>query len=211
MGFGFDFSGPAAADVYHFDDWGVTSADTTTVTPLQDVSSGFDLGNFGQLGQIGGAALRAFGAYSAEEGRRSSYRYSAEAARASAEIARWQAADALQRGEQTKVALGVKTGKLKGSQRASLAARGIDIGEGSALDILTSTDYMYQSDIATATTNAEREAWGHRMRAQNYQREAGYFEDAAEGVSPFASAAGSLLTDAGRVASSWYRLADSMS
>lgn len=207
MGFGFDVSAP---DVYHFDDWGVTSADTTTVTPLADISSGPDLGLFGQLSQIGGAAVRAFGAYGAEDGRRASYRYSAESARANAEIANWQAAESLRRGEQTKVALGIKTGKLKGSQRASLAARGIDIGEGSALDILTSTDYMYQTDIATATTNAEQEAWGHRMRARNYQREAGYFEDAAEGTSPFAAAAGSLLTDAGRVASSWYRLSDSM-
>lgn len=52
--------------------------------------------------------------------------------------------------------------KLLGKQRAALAAQGIDIGSGSALDIQEETQVMSELDALTIKTNAAREAFGIR-------------------------------------------------
>lgn len=198
-------------EVMHFDDWGVTSADTTSVTPLPDVSSSSSssssgMGDWANLGlQIGGAAMQAYGAYQGAEAQQRAYKYSAATASRQAEIQRYQAKDAIERGQHTEAVIGLKAGALKGSQRASLAGRGIDIGEGTPLDILTSTDYMKEVDFGTARRNSQSEAWLHKENAKAYDAESEMYSEAAGNVSPFSSAAGSLLTGAGQVASSWYR------
>lgn len=200
-------------EVIHLDDWGVgdtsVSSSQSIFSWIGDLFTGAGGGGDGDLTgallQGAGAGMQAYGAYEASKATKGKYKYDAQVAINNARIAEYQAEDALRRGEQTKVAIGLKTGALKGSQRASLAARGIDIGEGSPLDILTSTDYMGGVDTATATTNAEKEAWGHRVRAKNYESEAEMLYGAADNTNPFAAAAGTLLTGAGRVADSWYR------
>lgn len=193
-------------EVMHFDDWGVTSADTTTVTPLPDVAASGGMGDWGNLAmQLGGAAFQAYGAYQGAEAQQRQYRYNAATARRQAEIARYQADAALERGQHTEAVIGLKAGALKSTQRASLASRGVDIGEGTPLDILTSTDFMKEVDFGTARRNAQSEAWMHRENAKAYDAESEMFMEAAGNVNPFAAAGGSLLTSAGQVASSWYR------
>lgn len=199
------FTAPAG-EVMHFDDWGVTSADTTSVTPLPDVAPSSGVGDWGNLGlQIGGAAMQAYGAYQGAEAQQRGYRYSAASTRRQAEIERYRAQDAIERGQHTEAVIGLKAGALKGTQRASLAGRGIDIGEGTPLDILTSTDYMKEVDFGTARRNAQSEAWLHRENAKSFDAESEMYLEAADNVSPFSAGAGSLLTGAGQVANSWYR------
>lgn len=201
------FTAPAG-EVMHFDDWGVTSADTTTVAPLPDVSaSSGGIGDWaGLAAQVGGAAFQAYGAYQGAEANQRLNLSRADAARRQAQISEYQAQDALERGQHMRAVLGLKAGGLKGTQRAFLAARGgIDLGEGTPLDILTSTDYMKELDYGTAERNTQKEAWLHRENAKAYSGEADLYESAASSGSPGMAAAGSLLTSAGQVASSWYR------
>lgn len=173
----------------------------------------FFTNTFGNLGDFAGGALQGAGvgwsaasAYQAEEGRKKAYKYSARIAAENARMEEWLAKDAMRRGDQTKFAIGLKTGALKGTQRASLAARGLDIGEGSPLDLLTSTEYMGQVDLNTATDNTNKEVFGHRARARSYTNESQFYEEAADNADPFAAAAGTLMGGVGKVASSWYRL-----
>lgn len=179
--------------------------DTGSTTGGGDTSTADSVFKWGQGAQIGGELMKVFGAYKDAKARQASYRYSSRVAANNAMLAEWAAKDAYRRGEEAKADIQRKAAALKGTQRASLAARGIDLGEGSALDILTSTDVMKEGDVGRAGLNAEREAWGHRVRASNYRDEAGMLESAAENTNPFMSAAGALLTGATSVASTWYR------
>jgi hypothetical protein len=121
----------------------------------------------------------------------------------------------------------IATANLKGTQRAQLAANGVDLGEGSAANVLTSTDLMGEIDAKTIQSNAVRSAWGYRtqsvldnnavmtsaisrngqalMQAGNYDSQAATSRASAGAVNPGSSAFTSLLGNAGSVASSWYQ------
>ena len=80
-----------------------------------------------------------------------------------------------------------------------MAAKGLDLGYGTAADLQDQTDFFTQSDVATTRTNAKREAWS--TRAQGQQRLA---QGKADALNSMYGAAGSLLGGAGQVADKWY-------
>ena len=130
----------------------------------------------------------------------SSYQQSAAAKAAgeyNAKVNELRAVDAESRGVQEGIRHRQQVAQLKGSQRASLAANGLDLGEGSALDILTGTDILGTMDAGGIRQNAEREAAGYRSAATM---------DAfgASQQKPLLAGATSLLSGAGGVASKWY-------
>lgn len=104
-----------------------------------------------------------------------------------ARVAEMQAQDALQRGKEDEATyrLGVKA--LIGSQRADFAGGNIDVGSGTALDVQADAAYLGELDAQTIRRNAQREAWGFRVKAEQSRmegknaRKAGYF-DAASSV-----------------------------
>src|SRR3989304_2564696 len=170
---------------------------------------GFDAGTLAQvsLGSQGvGAVMQTFGAYSAASSQRAGLRYGAQVARNNAQIAEWQAEDALARGRTNEQNQRLKTAALKGPQRAGLPARGFDLGEGTPLAILSDTDFMGDRDALAVRDAGKKDAWAQRMRAQNYMADAAGNEFAASGINPFLAASSTLLTGAGNVASSWYKM-----
>ena len=68
----------------------------------------------------------------------------------------------------------LKKGRLKSSQRANLAANGVDLGEGSAAESLVSTDIMGEIDGQTIISNAVRTAWGYQTQASISRMRAGF-------------------------------------
>lgn len=136
------------------------------------------------------AGMQAAGAYSESKAARAGHKYNAR-------IADVQAQDALMRGETEVQRQNMRTRQLKGTQRAAMAAAGLDITEGSALNILTDTDVMGDYDAAMLRANAEREASGYRSEANIHR-----FRAAQE--RPLVAAATSLLTSSSQVASQWY-------
>lgn len=62
--------------------------------------------------------------------------------------------------------------RLKSTQRATLAANGMVLDEGSALRIQTDTDFFSDVDADMIHSNAVRAALGYRGRADNYNLEA---------------------------------------
>lgn len=157
------------------------------------------------LGLTGaGMASSAMGAYEQSKASKAAYKYQAGVNANNTKIAEWQAQDALQRGAQSEQQQRLKTASLKGSQRASLAARGIALDEGSALNILDDTDYMGEVDALTIRDNAAKEAWAHRNQAAGYLSDASMLKSRAAAESPGRAAATSLLGSAGSVASQWY-------
>jgi len=67
-----------------------------------------------------------------------------------------------------------------GSQRAIMAAQGIDISTGSALDIQTDTAEWGAVDALTIKNNAFREAAGYKIEAIGYRGQADFTTSAAK-------------------------------
>ena len=168
---------------------------------------GMSAATWGSLGtglQVAGLVSGALGASRQSEATQQAYNYQAAVNKNNAQVAEWQAQDALQRGTKAEQAQRLKVAQLKSSQRAGFAARGVALDEGSPLAILQDTDMMGEMDALTIRDNAEKEAWGARMQGANYSSDSAMLSARAGAESSTGAAFGSLLTGAGAVASSWY-------
>lgn len=157
------------------------------------------------IGQVGGMASSAIGSYFSAGAQKATLQGQAAIADANARISELGAQSALNQGQQQVGALTLRAGQLKSSQRAALAANGVDLGEGNAAEIQASTDIMKEIDSNTLTANAVRSAWGYRAQAVNFENDALMKRAGADSISPGMAAATSLLGSAGSVASSWYQ------
>lgn len=134
------------------------------------------------------------------------YAYQAKVADINAQLAEVSAEQELAKGRQQQMQLQTATENLKGSQRASMAANGIVLGEGTAKNIIDSTDFMAEQDLATIRANAARAAFGYRTQGLNYQAQAGASRAAGDSINPFMQGASTFLTGAGSVGANWYQM-----
>lgn len=156
-----------------------------------------------------GAGSSAIGAYYSAASQKSQLRFQAQMAELNAAQAEKAAQQTLRAGQFEEQATRMRTAQLKSTQRASMAANGIDLGSGSALQVLTSTDYMGEVDANTVAANAVRAAWGQRLDAVNMQNDALMARATASGINPGMAATSSLLGSAGQLAGQWYGLKQS--
>lgn len=154
---------------------------------------------------IAGTVAGAYGAYNQSKASKASLEYQASVARNNAEYSESQARDAIRRGQVAENDVRRRTAQLQGSQRARLAANGIDLGEGSALNILLDTDYFGELDALNVRDNSNREAAALRTQGSNQISNANLLDARADMESPIGAALPTLLTGAGAVANSWYR------
>ncbi len=92
-----------------------------------------------------------------------------EAQYEAAKLAEKAADEALQAGKIKESQLKGETAKLIGRQRAVMAANGLDVNEGSAVDIQAETAGIGKLDQLTVRSNAERESLGYKLQAYNYK------------------------------------------
>lgn len=164
------------------------------------------MGTASLVTQAAGGIAGAIGAYDAAAMRRGNFEFQADMAEINAEIAEDRADNALFIG-QTKIAdLTQQAGALEGRQRAAMAANGIVLGEGSAGEVIESTEFMKQRDMQRIELQSIYNAWGYDTQAGNYQTQAAMSRASAAAQSPFMAGAGSLLGSAGTVAKNWYRM-----
>lgn len=153
---------------------------------------------------IFGAISSAYGAYSQMRSTRLQLQLQADLSAINARLSESTAQSTLLAGQQQEQNARLKTAALKGSQRASMAANGLDLGSDTATNVLTTTDVMGEIDANTIHANAVRAAWGYRTQAVNAQNTARMSSANSEGMSSASAAASSLLGSAGTVASSFY-------
>ena len=79
--------------------------------------------------------------------------------------AEFMADDVIKRGDKEAAAHRGKTKRLIGSQRAAMAASGVDVNSGSFADVQSSTQSQGERDALTIKGNAWREALGIRSQA----------------------------------------------
>jgi hypothetical protein len=158
---------------------------------------------------VGSMAFGAMGAYQQSASAKASMEYQSQVARNNAISAEYQAQDALKRGEVAEAEQRRRTSMMKGSQTARLAGNGIDISEGSALQILSDTDWMGEQDALTVRDNASREAWAYRQQGSNAQSNSNMLRASADAQNPLLSGATSIMTNpaTGVVADKWMKMA----
>ena len=164
------------------------------------------IGNLSLASQAAGSVTSAFGAYSQASAQRSNLRAQAAASETNARIAELAAQDELRQGERQAGQVTLQYGQLRGRQRATIAANGIALDEGSAAEIQEGTDLMRDIDRATIEVNASRAAFGQRIQSDNYRSQAAMSRANAKAISPGMAFGTSLLTSAGSVAQNWYQL-----
>jgi hypothetical protein len=111
-----------------------------------------------------------------------------------AQVADYQAKDALERGVIAETRSRTTTKRTIGAQRAFFASQGVDVNEGSPADVQANTAYLGELDALTIRNNAAREAWGYRAQAVDYSR-----RGAVAGFSGDMAATGTLLTGSSRL------------
>jgi hypothetical protein len=135
------------------------------------------------------ALMAAMTAYSTEQTSRTNKAVAAH----NADLAEVAAKDSLRRGDKEADRIRREGEALKSKQRSLMAARGLDLGDGTAQDIQDQTDYFSLVDQATAKDNAKKEAWGKRSYGAQYQAQ-------ADGINPTRDG----LLAGGMVAAKWY-------
>lgn len=82
-------------------------------------------------------------------------------------MAEYAAQDAEKRGDEEAAKVRQRAAQLKGAQRANMAAKGLDLTEGTPDELLTQTDFFSELDQKTSKDNAAREAWAKRAGGAN--------------------------------------------
>lgn len=177
------------------------------------------MSQFGSIMSIGGAVTGAIGAYynaqnqkAQLESQASSLRFQADISQLNAVQAEFTAQQILRVGQQKQGQVSLRAGKIKSSQRASMAARGIDLGVGSAVETIATTDLMKEIDMLTVNAETVRSSEAARLQRQNYLTasamqdvSASNLMGSASSISPFMAAGTSILGSAGSVANAWYQ------
>lgn len=124
-------------------------------------------------------AMSAYGMYAQGQQQQKQAEYQAAVANNNAIVANQNAAiqdraaqDALARGRIDEQQHRLKVAQMKGSQRSALAASGVQVDTGSALDVVADTALMGEMDALTIRSNAEREAYSFLVGAYNARAQA---------------------------------------
>jgi hypothetical protein len=117
-------------------------------------------------------AVAAVGQVVSSVGASSQQKFQSEQAKSNAVLARRSADDSRQRGEVAEIQAQRELNLKIGAQRATAAANGVVVDQGSALDLTVDAAKFGKLDQLQIRNNAEREALGFEARAAQFDAEA---------------------------------------
>ncbi|RUM90697.1 MAG: hypothetical protein DSZ27_08380 [Thiomicrospira sp.] len=145
------------------------------------------------MGLMGfGVGMDAMSASREAEAQKNSLEYNAK-------VSEMQARDAEARGQSKVDLIRTRGRQLKGSQKARMAASGVQLDSGTPLQILTQTDEMVDIDVQTAFDNTDKEA-------SSYRSQAAFSSNRAKSTSPVSAGVTSLLGGATQAGASIYKM-----
>lgn len=176
-------------------------------------SNGQALASAGLWMQIGGALTGALGTYFEAKSRQYAMRSQAMSmefeqtiAGINARLAENAAQQVLEAGQQQAALSGLRYAQMRASARASAAARGVGVDQGSAGDVTSSIDYAREVDRLTINVNTVREANAQRARATDLQNRAAIagvsasnLRGGADSINAAFAAGSSILGSSGRL------------
>lgn len=147
------------------------------------------------------ASAQAVGGGAEAYGQLQAGRFNSKVDRFNAKIAGLQAQDSLRRGEAAVATHRDQVIRLKGAQRAALAAQGVVVDQDTAGEILADTDTQAKRDEQMIRTNAALEAWGFRVQQVDSLAQAKVATATAQN-----QAAGTIMSTVGRFADATSRM-----
>jgi hypothetical protein len=147
-----------------------------------------------------GAGISAYGSYSSSKAQKDALGYQEKEAEMNAQLQGKMAEDAIARGNRDAQDHMQKAAMMKSSQKAAIAANGIDVSQGSPASILDDTDYMAKVDVGRIKGNAQREAWGYKVGQRNANSTALMLDAQGDSINPGMNA---LMSGVSSVASNW--------
>jgi hypothetical protein len=130
------------------------------------------------LGAIVG--LHLLGGFLRANAARRAARMTAAQARRNAMLSEMAAGDAADRGQIAEGEARLATSGRVASDQAQLASAGVDVKSGSALDILSSQRGRGELIAQRARSNALREAWGYKTKAEEFRMDAAYADQTGD-------------------------------
>ncbi len=146
------------------------------------------------------SAVSAVGAIQQANAQADAANHQAAVARRNAKLEEVKARDAIVRGGDEIRKNQRRTNELLGTQRAAMAANGLDVTYGSPLDAAVDTAMLGELDEITLNANRHNEAYDHKITAWNYKNEAELKSAEARNAKSAGAinAFGSLLTGIGK-------------
>lgn len=153
--------------------------------------------------QAFGAGYSAMSARTQAQGQKNLLGYEAQVAGNQAAIAGYQADIAQQVGAAREQDSRLQNAQQFGSERAHMAASGVDLGQGSATDVLASTEYMGERNAMMIRDDTNRQVWQDRNQQSMYQADQKAKLAQMNAINPDMAAFGSLLGSATSFAASY--------
>ena len=126
----------------------------------------------GAVAGIAGGVMGGISSYQQGKQQQAMYNYQAKVAEENAKIANKNAATERQTGIEEARLQRMKTLQAVGSQQAAMAANGMDVTQGTSLDIIEDTAAMGELDALQIQTNYERKAQSYEAQANNFNNQA---------------------------------------
>ncbi|MCV6545693.1 MAG: hypothetical protein OIF56_00145 [Cohaesibacter sp.] len=144
---------------------------------------------------IAGTMISAAGQMSQAHAQADAANYNARVAEMNAQIAEKRSKDAFERGQQDEQKKRQDVAQIQARQKAAMAANGVDLGYGSALDLLVDSATMGELDALTIRSNTAREAYNHDVDAVNKRSQSQLFrmEAKAAKTGGYLNAMGTLI------------------
>lgn len=111
---------------------------------------------------------------------RSEGAYAEKMARINARRAEDIADQVVKKGDEDAAKYGKQVKALTGSQKAMMAAQGIDLGFGTPTEIIAQTEIQGAEDVNKIKSNAFREAMGYKVQAQDEIQKGIYAKKSAD-------------------------------
>ena len=149
---------------------GVTLASQAAATAASVMAVGANiLLGAGAIASVGSGVI---GAVQQGKAAQAQMNYQAQVERRNARIAQQNADQKRQEGIEESRLQRIKNLQKVGSQQAALAANGVDVSEGTALDIIEDTAAMGELDALTTRYNYETQALAYEQQRDNYNNQA---------------------------------------
>lgn len=163
----------------------------------------------GVVGGIAGGIVGGVSNYQQGKSQQAMYNYQAQIDENNAKIAQKNAAEERQTGIEEARLQRMKTLQAIGSQETAMAANGMDVTQGTSLDIIGDTAAMGELDALQIEHNYEKRALSYEQQAGNYSNQANLDRIAGKnaynaGVMNAAQSGLNGLSKVGSVATKWF-------
>lgn len=161
---------------------------------------------------VAATAVSAIGAVEGGVASKNAADYQSAVASNNSTIAQQNATYAMESGEAQAANQSRKGAAQVGKMKTSIAANGVDVNSGSAVDVVAGQRETNQLDTETVLNNSELQAYGYRTQATNFQAQSQL--DTMQGEQAeeagYLKAGGDILSGASGVGGKWSGIGSSL-